>query len=85
MERQLSIRSNEAVALLEKLAQARGTTKADTVVAALRLLEGNEMTPPASANPARARFEAAVARIHATYPNGLPPEEDMYDEFGLPK
>jgi hypothetical protein len=84
MERQLSIRSDEAVALLDRLARARGATKADTVVAALRLLETNDNPPPIKANPAMERVQAAIERIHAQYPHGLPPEEDMYDEHGLP-
>ena len=87
MQRQLSIRSNEACKLAEKLARERRSTKAETVVTALKLLDRQPVaTAPPVMSPAMQKLMQIADRMAPNVPPGLSSDIDtLHDEFGLPK
>ncbi|MEF3365318.1 hypothetical protein V3H18_02090 [Methylocystis sp. 9N] len=86
MVRQLNIRSDEGY----EIAQRLGKTTTDVVLSALREYQAQQrgasacMTAPEAETNYRTLMKA-VAAAHAKAPAKILTDEEMYDEFGLPK
>ncbi len=90
MARQLNIRSDEGYDIAHRLARRFGMTTSEIVVSALREYQAQRRIASASVTAAEAETNyralmKAVAAADAKAPAKLLTEEEMYDEFGLPK
>jgi hypothetical protein len=89
--KQLNIRSDEAYETARRLAHRLGTTTTEAVVKALRHLDSEtfklpayeDLTPEQKAEYEEFRALARQARLEAKNPGFS--EDDLYDEYGLPK
>jgi hypothetical protein len=87
--RQLNIRSDEAYATAHDLAEQFGTTTTEVVVRALREFKSKRRIHSRLVSPeeAEANLSALMKSVRARGPSGSLShnQDDLYDEFGLPK